>query len=155
MSNKWVNEKEMLRWSPLIRFVGVLLAIVLAAILLMIFSFWPFIYEGRFMRNGEKWAKRVVTGDEVQSWALKVLADPENKALRTNYPAQLRDLYLGDLPQVMITDNPKYPPASVDLVWGHHDWMAGFELGPTNFVRDGRGSEVHEWQPGVYWVFDH
>jgi hypothetical protein len=150
MSSPDVDGKETLQWSTLIRFVGALLAILLILLLLVILWFWPFISQGRFMRNGEKWAKRVVTGDELQAWALKVLADPENKALRTNYPAQLRDLCWGDHPQVMVIANTNYPPPSVLLVWGHVDWMAGFEIGSTNFV--GRG---HEWQPGVYYIFQH
>lgn len=152
MSNNEGNQKARSGWSILIRLVGGALATLFAIIVLMMIWMWPFITSHGF--KGEKWAKRVVTGDELQTWALKVLADPENKALQTNYPAQLQNMCRNDPPHVMVVDNTNYPPAYVAVLWGHVDWMAGFQIGPTNFVSSA-GLERHEWQPGVYWFFDH
>lgn len=103
------------------------------------------------MKNGEKYAKRAVTGDELQAWALKVLADPENEKLKTNYPPQLRNLYSGSPPQVWVFNtNSTVSTPWVSLVWGHVDWASGFEIGATNYVGTG-----HKWQEGVYFFYDH
>lgn len=123
-----------------IALLGSVLILVLAATVLG----WPFIQEARFLKYAQRDAKRMVSGDELQAWALKLLADPENQYLKTNYPAPLRNLYPGDLPLVMVERD------SVRLAWGHVDWMAGFAIGPTNFVTDGR-----KWQPGIYWFYQH
>jgi hypothetical protein len=150
MSNDDWSENDLLPWSSLIRFTRNLLAIG-AAIVLGFFLLGT-LYQSWYGFKGEKWAKRVVTGNDLQAWALKVLADPQNKVLKTNYPAELRDMYPGDLPIVLVSGT-NYPPASVCIAWGHIDWMAGFEIGPTNFVCG--HLNAHEWQPGVYWFHDH
>jgi hypothetical protein len=138
------------RKTPAKKIVGALLGTVLIGFLMMTTWFWPFIQEGRLFANAEKYAKRAVTGNELQAWAIKVLADPENDALKTNYPAQLRELYPGCSPRVMINTNPSLPNAYVNLFWDCGDWLGGFDIGPTNFASSG-----HEWQPGVYFFSQH
>jgi hypothetical protein len=148
-SDKW-SEKYLWPRSPLIRFARNLLAVGAA----VVFGFLLLVslYESRYGFKGEAWARRKVTGDDLQAWALQLSADPENKVLKTNYPAELRNMYPGDLPIVMVS-NTNVRPTSVCLAWGHIDWMAGFAIGPTNFVCG--NLNAHEWQPGVYWFHDH
>jgi hypothetical protein len=125
--------------------------IISVPIILSVIVFWPRIQEGRFMKNGEKYAKRAVTGNELQAWAMKALADPENEKLKTNYPPRLRNLYPGSPPQVwVINTNSTVSTPWVYLVWGGVDWMSGFEIGPSNYLGTG-----HKWQEGVYFDYAH
>lgn len=100
------------------------------------------------MKNGEKYAKHAVTGDQLQAWALKLLADPQNEQLKTNYPGKLRQMVSDRQMYVEIITNSS--PHYVSIFWGGVDWQAGFNVGSTNFVDGG-----HKWQDGVYFFFNH
>jgi hypothetical protein len=133
-----------------IQFVAVLPVTFFISVATLILYFWPYIQEGTFLKNAEKDAKRMVTGDELQSWALKLLADPQNQLLKTSYPVQLRDLYPSHFPHVEIVTNSIQRTNFVYLSWGGVDWQLGFKIGPTNFVSSG-----HKWQDGIYFVAPH
>jgi hypothetical protein len=103
----------------------------------------------------EQHAKRVITGDELQTWATNLLArypqETEFSLSDPRAPQQLRgyapmlhpDVY------VHIYDDTNQPPY-VQVAWGSGFLgHAGFYIGSTNFVIS--GEHIHVWQPGVYF----
>jgi hypothetical protein len=107
----------------------------------------------------ERNARKVITGTELQTWAINLLArypmetnlDLSISELDTNFPQQLRGLapQLGPHVFVYVYDDTNYP-SYVNVYWGSGFLgAAGFYIGSTNFVRSG-GTE-HAWQPGVFF----
>jgi hypothetical protein len=107
----------------------------------------------------EQNAKRVVTASELQTWATNLLArNPMGTNLvpsnwGADFPVQLRKLCPRNGPGVCLYDASQSPggngPAWVRVAWGSGMLgVAGFEIGPTNFVSIQPG---HAWQPGVYF----
>lgn len=121
------------------------------------------IHQDRRLSHLEQNAHKVITGPELQAWALKLLSEyrsyPSAQAyqmIRTNYPPQVHGLVPGLRPDVFInevnsTNSPRdwtNTPSTVSLIWGNgllgH---RGFTVGPTNFAMTGASS----WSPGVYF----
>ena len=122
---------------------------------LVVFWFSPPWSTFRSFDNLERNAKKRVTGAELQSWALGLLAQYPTSTnfwssrLGTNFP--LRNLYHNSA-DVMIWEASSNSPAYVYLMWGGGViGHCGFEIGPTNFVSL-RGT--HKWQDGVYFWTD-
>ena len=105
----------------------------------------------------EQHAQRVITGDELQTWATNLLArypfetNFSTMELSANFPPQLRSYAPKLHPDVFIhvyddTNQPSY----VQVVWGSGFLgHAGFYIGSTKFVMS--GERIHAWQPGVYF----
>lgn len=106
----------------------------------------------------EQNARKVVTGAELQAWAVNLLAQhtPSNTRLNpsqfgADFPKALLDLAPDIGPSVYVyeKDDKNYPVACVHINWGSGMLgAAGFEVGPTNFVSL---QPSHAWQPGVYF----
>jgi hypothetical protein len=109
-------------------------------------------YQGRRFGHLEANARKVITPQELQAWALKLISDSHSysnsqqvRTIRTNYPPQLGSLVPGPEPDVTIND-----PESVSLIWGSGFWgHKGFIVGSTNFEFGGEA-----WAPGIYF-FQH
>jgi hypothetical protein len=102
----------------------------------------------------EQNARKVTTAAELQRWATNIIAADQRILNRSNlgplFPIKLFDL----CPQVgpLVSVNREDPPY-VDIYWGSGVMgSAGFDIGPTNYVRSFPDS--HEWAPGVYF-FKH
>lgn len=123
-------------------------------------------YQGHRFAQLESNARKVITPQELQAWALKLISDSHSysnpqqfRTIRTNYPPKLASLVPGLEPDVNINeanainsplDWTNIPP-SVSLIWGSGFLgHRGFMVGPTNF----QWSQEHQWAPGVYF-FQH
>jgi len=107
----------------------------------------------------EQNAKGVVTASELQTWATNLLArNPTGTNLvpsnwGSDFPAGLRGLCPRIGPSVCVyeaseSEGTNYPPW-VRIAWGSGMLgLAGFEIGPTNFVSIQPG---HAWQSGVFF----
>jgi hypothetical protein len=119
-------------------------------------------YQGRRFGYLEENARKVITPQELQAWALRLIADSHSytnsaqfNTIRTNYPSQLGKLVPGLGPDVNINeansinsplDWTNIPP-SVSLIWGSGPLgHRGFIVGPTNLESGG-----NQWAPGVYF----
>ncbi len=127
----------------------ILVGVLLVPISFILLPLGFLVVDGYALGHLEANARNVVTGDELQAWATKVLAHPGDYSLRTNYPSALRRVHPLREPSTSICTNLDNPPF-VTLEWNEVDIEIGFEIGPTNFV--GRGQK---WQDGVYFVFSH
>ena len=104
----------------------------------------------------ERNARRAITADELQAWAVNLLAQHPSYTnlslpdLGTNFPPQLRDLAPKLGPMIVVFEGAdSNSPAWVFVHWGSGFLGShGFEIGPTNFVS---GRRSHAWQPGVYF----
>lgn len=126
--------------------------IIIGSVLLLLGVIWlpPFCLtvDGYAVRHLEENARKVTTGDELQTWATNVLANPDNYKLRSEYPSGLRWVHPQRNPRVSVHTNLE--SGYVALGWDEVDINAELEVGPTNFVGAG-----HKWQDGVYFLFDH
>ncbi|HVV73397.1 MAG TPA: hypothetical protein VHI52_18135 [Verrucomicrobiae bacterium] len=105
----------------------------------------------------ERNARKVITGSELQAWAVALLAKYATNTtlswseMQTNFPQQLRGLApkLGPYVIVNRSENTN-SPTWVHVAWGSGFLGAtGFEIGSTNF--QGLDPKGHAWQPGVYF----
>lgn len=120
-------------------------------------------YQIRQFARLEQNARKVITAEDLQKWALKLISDSHSytnseqfRSIRTNYPPQLGRLMPGLTPDVNINeansinsplDWTNIPP-SVSFIWGSGFLgHRGFMVGPTNF--EWSGSD--QWAPGVYF----
>jgi hypothetical protein len=109
----------------------------------------------------EQNARKVITAQELQSWATRLLDQyPTTETnlvlvsqLHTNFPQQLRGLAPRLGPNVYVTyyDTNKTP--FVELSWGSGFLgNTGFYIGRTNFTMNAGFDKVcRAWQPGVYF----
>jgi hypothetical protein len=110
----------------------------------------------------EQNARKVITGQELQAWATRLLDQYPTmetnyvwaSQLRTNYPQQLRGVAprIGPFVYVKGDDDTNGPPF-VSLRWGSALLGdTGFYVGRTNFTMDaGMNRTWRAWQPGVYF----
>ncbi|MBE0542444.1 MAG: hypothetical protein IH623_13875 [Verrucomicrobia bacterium] len=109
----------------------------------------------RSFDNLERNAKKVISGDELQSWAARLLEEPPANANRrvtdpgVNFPMQMLGLYQQP-PTITIQESNLHSPASILLSWGSGMMgSCGFEIGPTNYIS--YRPNARAWQPGVYF----
>ena len=132
------------------------LACLLAALYLIFI--WPVQKVLRSFDNLESNARHVITGTQLQEWAVRLLTFPPTNStprvsqLGTNFPAQLLGLYRHP-PYIYIQEAGTNSPGYVRLIWGS-GFMGhcGFEIGSTNFVSYRPNEQA--WQPGVYFWSD-
>ena len=142
------------------------LIVVVACLFLLILLIGPFsIFNLRIQYSFdhlEQNARKVITGSELQAWAVQILAQyptPTNgqmdlrlSDLAAPLPKPLLGLYHRP-PDIFVYETTTNDPGHVRLNWGGGlIGHCGFEIGPTNFVGMG-----HPWQDGVYFwsEFDH
>ena len=110
----------------------------------------------RSFNNLEQNARKVITGPELQAWAVQIVAQyptPTNgqmdlrlSDLAAPLPKPLLGLYHRP-PDIFVYETTTNDPGHVRLNWGGGlIGHCGFEIGPTNFVGMG-----HPWQDGVYF----
>jgi len=125
---------------------------------LYVIFIWPTQRLYSSFDNLERNAKRVITGTQLQQWAMGLLAsEPTNPTpkvadLGTNFPPQLLGL-IRHRPYIQVQEANTNSPGSVLLVWGSGFLgHSGFEIGPTIFVSYRPNAQA--WQPGVYFWTD-
>lgn len=129
--------------------VSTVVAIHLISLLLISWAI-----QGWRSGHKEEKAKALITGAELQAWALQLLSQyPTNSqftvsALGTNFPRELLKLDREE-PQIATVEATAYSSAHVLVMWQY----CGLEVGPTNFVSTGPPI-MRMWQPGVYfWTY--
>jgi len=132
--------------------------IVTCLMILLFVAVWPIFRVFWSFDHLEQNAKRVITGSQLQAWAISVLEHPPTNItyriseLGTNFPPQLLGLYHYP-PTIDIYEATTDSPGSVILTWGGGlIGHCGFVVGPTNFVD--YHLNAHAWQDGVYFWTD-
>lgn len=122
---------------------------------------WSYIPVWQF-DHLEQHARKVITGQQLQAWATRLLDEyPTMQSnyvwtsqLHTNFPPQLRGFAprLGQSVSVLVFDDTNEPPF-VNLMWGSGFLGAtGFYVGRTNLTMNpGNARICRAWQPGVYF----
>jgi len=135
-----------------------IIAVACILVALYFIFIWPTQRVYRSFDNLERNARKVITGTELQEWAIGLLtlaptnSRPRVSELGTNFPAQLLGLFRHP-PYILIQEANTNSPASVFLMWGSGFLgHSGFEIGPTNFVS--YRANARAWQPGVYFWTD-
>jgi hypothetical protein len=136
------------------------MALVLIAVVLFV---WPAYRVFRSFELIEPKAKAKITGTELQTWAINLLAThPPGlttvERLGTNFPQQLLGLYRHE-PWIIVYESTTNRDDSVNPGWVRITWgggymgHSGFEIGPTNFTSYKR--EANAWHDGVYFYRDN
>jgi hypothetical protein len=140
---------------------GFLIALVFLLAMLGGCIYWSYKPAWQF-DHLEQNARKVITAQELQAWATRLLDEyPTMQSnylwasqLHTNFPPQLRGLAprLGQSVSVLVFDDTNEPPF-VNLTWGSGFLGAtGFYVGRTNFTTPpGLNRTCRAWQPGVYF----
>jgi hypothetical protein len=129
---------------------------LLAALYVWFFFIWPIQKLNRSFNNLERNAKRVITGTQLQTWAVGLLSayptnsSPRVSELGTNFPPQLLSLYHRP-PSIGVYQADTNWGGHVQLLWGGgFIGVCGFDIGATNYVSC--YAHARAWQPGVYFV---
>lgn len=124
----------------------------LAALLLVTSMIVGSVQKIRRFDSIETRVKTSITANELQAWAVQILAKPMDASgagvdVADLVPDRLKNLY--DRPPSAIAHaDRENRPGSVTIMWGGgFIGHCGFDLGSTNYDL-GRGKE---WQPGVYF----
>lgn len=124
----------------------------IAALLLITSEIVSGVMKIRRFDSIEARVKASITSDELQAWAVGILAKPLDASgggvdVAALVPENLKNLY-DRLPSAIANADREDRPGSVTILWGGgFIGHCGFDLGSTNYDL-GRGEQ---WQPGVYF----